>query len=63
MYLHVLLLYSAALIGVWALVGTLTVLARQRWPRSRARPVLLRVLAGLSYLPTAWVVATLGDLG
>lgn len=62
-YLHVLLLYSAALLGVWALVATLTALARQRWPWSRARLVLLRVLAGLSYLPAAWVVTTLADLG
>lgn len=61
-YLHVLLLYSGALLGLWALIWTVTALARQRWPRSRVRVWVLRILAALSYAPTLWVLATFAGL-
>lgn len=61
-YLQVLLLYSAALLGLWILVATLTALARQRWPRSTSRLTMLRGLALLSYGPVAWLVGTLADV-
>lgn len=61
-YLHVLLLYSGALLALWGLIGTVTALARQRWPRSPRRVVVLRVLAGLSYVPVLWLIGTLAGV-
>lgn len=61
-YLHVLLLYGAGLLGVWVLLGAVTALTRERWPRSTARVVILRVLAVLSYAPMLWVLGALADV-
>lgn len=61
-YLQVLLLYGAALLGLWILVATLTALARQRWPRSTTRSTVLRALALVSYGPVVWLLGTLADV-
>ena len=59
LFFAVLVLYSGALLAIWLLLTAITALTRRWWPESEVRTRSLRILAGLSYVPTAWVIGSL----
>lgn len=49
--------YAGVVAAIWTVVGVAVALARRRWPTSTGRLWALRILAVLSWVPVAWLVA------